>query len=78
MRRTIAVVVLVVTSSLGSLAAQAPPQKPGPEHKKLEYFVGKWTSTGEMKASPFGPAGKITSSDTCEPERCLFASMRTT
>jgi uncharacterized protein DUF1579 len=53
----------------GSLArAQTPqaPPKPGPEHKRLGYFVGKWTSEGEMKASPMGPAGKITGSDTCE------------
>lgn len=49
------------------LAAQAPqgPPKPGPEHKRLSYFEGKWTSEGDMKASPFGPAGKITSTDTC-------------
>lgn len=57
--------VVVVMMSCG-LAAQAPPKTPGPEHKKLEYFVGKWTSTGEMKPSPFGPAGKVTSADTCE------------
>jgi hypothetical protein len=50
--------------------AQAPAMpKPGPEHKALSYFAGKWTSEGEMKASPLGPAGKATSSDSCE----LFA-----
>lgn len=48
-----------------SLAAQAPPAKPGPEHEKLGYFVGKWTSEGELKPSPFGPAGKMTMTDTC-------------
>src|SRR6266508_3873092 len=66
MRRTIGLIALVITSSVGSLGAQAPPQKPGPEHKKLDYFVGKWTSTADMKASPFGPGGKMTASDTCE------------
>jgi hypothetical protein len=66
MRRTIALVTLVITSSVASLGAQAPPQKPGPEHKKLEYFLGKWTTTGDMKASPMGPGGKITSKDNCE------------
>ena len=65
MRRTIGLIALVITSSVGSLGAQAPPQKPGPEHKKLDYFVGKWTSTADMKASPFGPGGKMTASDTC-------------
>jgi hypothetical protein len=46
-------------------AAQAPPQAPGPEHKRLGYFVGKWTTEGEMKASPMGPGGKISSTDDC-------------
>ena len=45
-------------------AAEAP--KPGPEHKRLGYFVGKWKSEGEMKPGPMGPGGKMTSSDTCE------------
>jgi Protein of unknown function (DUF1579) len=56
--------------SLASLAAaQAPqgaPPKPGPEHEQLKYFVGKWTTAGEMKESPFMPAGKFTANDTCE------------
>jgi hypothetical protein len=42
------------------------PPKPGPEHKRLGYFVGKWMSEGEMKPGPMGPGGKITSTDTCE------------
>src|ERR671936_650243 len=47
--------------------AQAPPApKPGPEHQRLGYFVGKWTGEGEMKPGPMGPGGKMTSSDNCE------------
>jgi hypothetical protein len=48
--------------------AQAPtaPPKPSAEHQRLAYFVGKWTSVGEVKASPMGPAGKFTTTDTCE------------
>jgi hypothetical protein len=47
--------------------AQAPQAlKPGPEHERLGYFVGKWTSEGEVKASPMGPGGKMTSTETCE------------
>jgi uncharacterized protein DUF1579 len=47
-------------------AAQAPaPQTPGPEHKRLGYFVGRWTTEGEMKPSPMGPGGKISSTDEC-------------
>ena len=48
------------------VAAQAPQPKPGPEHKRLGYFVGKWTAEGKMEASPMGPGGKMTSTDTCE------------
>jgi hypothetical protein len=47
-------------------AAQAPPTKPGPEHKRLGYFVGKWNAEGEVKPGPMGPGGKMRSSDTCE------------
>jgi hypothetical protein len=39
---------------------------PGPEHDQLKYFVGKWTTEGDMKPSPFMPAGKFSSMDTCE------------
>ena len=48
-------------------AAQAPqaPQ-PGPEHQRLGYFVGKWTTEGETKPGPMGPGGKMTMSDSCE------------
>jgi len=45
-------------------AQQAP--KPGPEHARLAYFVGKWTAEGEMKPGPMGPGGKMTTSDNCE------------
>ncbi|HLY98232.1 MAG TPA: DUF1579 family protein [Candidatus Angelobacter sp.] len=44
-------------------AAQNPPAmpKPGPELKKLEYFVGAWKTTANMKPSPYGPGGPFTS-----------------
>lgn len=45
--------------------AQEPP-KPSAEHQRLAYFVGKWTSVGEMKPSPMGPGGKFTTTDSCE------------
>jgi hypothetical protein len=40
--------------------AQAPPEgpKPGPEHKKLEYFLGTWKVESEIKANEYVPAGK--------------------
>jgi hypothetical protein len=56
--RSVAVILICGFTSL--LLAQAPPAppKPGPEHKKLEYFVGKWTGESEIKANAFVPAGK--------------------
>ena len=71
MNRTFALLAAAVVVSLAGVqlaAAQAPPAapKPGPEHQRLGYFVGKWTVEGEMKPSPMGPGGKVTSADTCE------------
>lgn len=52
---------------IGVAFAQAPEApKPGPEHKALSYFAGRWTSESEMKPGPYGPGGKMTSQDTCE------------
>ena len=46
--------------------AQAPPEppKPGPEHKKLEYFLGTWKTEGEIEANEFLPAGKVVTTET--------------
>ncbi len=47
--------------------ATAPAQmnmpKPGPEHKKLDYFTGNWTCDSDMKPGPMGPGGKMTMTD---------------
>jgi len=52
----------------GAVPAQepAPAPKPGPEHLKLGYYVGKWASEGDIKASAVGPAGKYTYTETCD------------
>jgi hypothetical protein len=42
------------------------PVNPDPALKHLELFVGKWNTQGEIKASPYGPAGKIIGTDTYE------------
>lgn len=65
------VVVLVgvlVVAMVGAGLAQGPtgPPKPGPEHQKLAFFVGKWTSNAEAKPGPLGPGGKYTANETCE------------
>src|SRR5262252_2990749 len=63
--RSVAVILICGFTSL--LRAQAPPAspKPGPEHKKLEYFVCKWTVESEIKANKYVPAGKRISTETC-------------
>ncbi len=59
-------VCLVLSSGLALAQAPGEKPKPGPEHKKLGYFVGKWTMDGDTKPNPFMPGGKVTSKDTCE------------
>lgn len=55
-------------SLLGLQVAYADDQKapkPGPAQQKLGYFVGNWTTEGEMKPGEMGPGGKISSTDKC-------------
>ncbi|PYR57269.1 MAG: hypothetical protein DMF85_14150 [Acidobacteria bacterium] len=61
----LAVCVAVAAGSVRLLGQAGQPPKPGPENKRLGYFVGKWTTEGEMKPGPMGPGGKISSTDTC-------------
>lgn len=63
---TRSVAVVLICGFTSRLLAQAPPAPPtpGPEHKKLEYFLGKWTVEGEIKANKFVPAGKSVSIET--------------
>jgi Protein of unknown function (DUF1579) len=64
MKRAVTLAWLVLALAGGSLFAQAPPvPKPAPEHQKLQYFVGEWKNEGTMKASPWGPGGKMTGTD---------------
>ncbi len=46
--------------------AQTPAPKPGPEHKKLEIWIGDWTFEEEGSATPFGPAGKASGRSTAK------------
>ncbi len=63
MKRMLTVAILEAIFA-GMVMAQGPPMpKAQPEHQKLQYFVGEWNSEGETKASPFGPAGKFSSTD---------------
>jgi hypothetical protein len=63
----LAVCGVVSAAGVQLAAAQAPPApKPGSEHARLGYFVGKWAAEGEIKPGPMGPGGKMTSTDNCE------------
>jgi hypothetical protein len=58
--------ILALSAGIGSVAqAQGAPQ-PTAEHKRLGYFVGKWSVEGEMKPGPMGPGGKYTATDSCD------------
>jgi hypothetical protein len=61
MKRGIVVVSIIFSILAGVGLAQTPSQmpQPGPEQKRLQYFVGNWNSEYEMK--PAG--GKMASTD---------------
>jgi len=59
MKQTVIAFGLIALLFAVAAQAQAPAPKPGPEHKKLEIWVGDWTAEGENKATPLGPAGKL-------------------
>ena len=40
--------------------------KPGPEAKKLGYFVGSWKSEADIKQNAMMPAGKMSETAKCE------------
>ncbi len=66
MTRRMAVLCATWCAVTAVLVAQTPaqPAKPNPELKKLEVLLGSWTYTGDAKQSPFGPAGKVTGTET--------------
>lgn len=43
-----------------------PPPTPGPEHRRLDVFVGTWNLAGHQLEGPFGPAMKIKAVSTFE------------
>ena len=59
--------VIVLAVSIAPVLAEDPaPPKPGPEAAKLAAFVGTWKGKADVKESPFGPAGKMTWTETCD------------
>ena len=66
MKRTIglvAICVLLLGVSIQAQAQQGPP-KPGPEVKRLAYFVGNWKEEG--KSTAHGMAGPVSSTQKWE------------
>ncbi|WP_280152194.1 DUF1579 family protein [Piscinibacter sp. XHJ-5] len=41
------------------------PQR-GPQHDRLDVFVGRWALSGHQQASPFGPAAEVAASESYE------------
>jgi hypothetical protein len=66
MKKAMLLVMLAACVSVTGVSTQEGPPKPGPEHKRLEYFKGTWNFVGDSKASPMGPAGPITFKESCE------------
>ena len=55
------ITLIVATCLVGAAFGQPPsqPSKPGPEHQKLDIWVGDWQYWGEVQGSPMGPAGRV-------------------
>ena len=62
---------LLLLQSASAEEPKAP--KPGPEHQRLGYFVGKWTTEGEIKPGAMGPGGKVAATDKCDWFQGRFA-----
>ncbi len=58
------IVLLVSTAAAMAQAPQMP--TPGPEHKALSTFAGKWSFEGKMNEGPMGPGGPVTFTESCE------------
>lgn len=60
--RCVVAAMILASSAVG---AQAPADKPGAEQKNLARFVGNWKMEGTMEATPLGPGGKFTGTESC-------------
>ena len=64
MNRRMALIPLLFVAASSAWAQMGTP--PGAEVKKLEYFVGTWTTEGTIAQGPWGMGGKFTSSATTD------------
>jgi hypothetical protein len=65
MTRSLKATVVFATLLFAGLPLAANAQ-PGPEHKKLDYLVGKWRVELEIKATGTTPASKASGTEECE------------
>src|SRR5215472_7625167 len=63
-RSSVAVILICGFTALSLAQVPPEPPKPGPEHKKLEYFLGTWKVEAEIKANEYVPAGKGVTTET--------------
>ncbi len=59
MKRISPAVLLVFLLAAVLAQAQMPTPTPAPELKKLDYFVGTWSTDGDLKPGPMGSGGKV-------------------
>jgi hypothetical protein len=69
-RRWMTAAIAALGIACAALAAEQEPKpaegpKPPPEVEKLSYFLGPWTSEGELKAGPLGSAGPTQGREVC-------------
>jgi hypothetical protein len=57
---------VVIIAQLAFAAASAQEAAAGPEIQRLGYYVGTWRGEGETRGGPFGPAGRLSSTMSCE------------
>jgi hypothetical protein len=63
--KSIAITAVAALLTATTFAQQPGLRKPAAEEARLGYFTGNWTFNGETKASPMGPAGKMTGTEAC-------------
>ena len=57
----VSVLALLAVSAFAQMGGQ-----PGPEVKKLDYFIGAWVTDGTVAQGPWGAGGKFSSNETVE------------
>ena len=66
MKRLLTLMILLAMIAAVTAAQEPPMPTPGPEHKAISAFAGKWSFEGKMNDGPMGPGGPVTFTETCE------------